>query len=72
MAVCDKTYTIYTRPPYADQITPVPPAELIPLDEAPPYDCRRNAVRTPAETKHGADVITQLPNAACCGDTGCC
>ena len=43
MAVCDKTYNIYTTGPYASDITPVPPFELIPLDDAPDYDCRQNA-----------------------------
>lgn len=72
MAVCDKTFTIYTRAPYAEQIMAVPPAETVPLEDAVPYDCRRNAVRSPAETKLGAAAVTVLPASNCCGETGCC
>ncbi|MGD9857187.1 MAG: hypothetical protein AB7U20_19760 [Planctomycetaceae bacterium] len=72
MAVSDKTCTIYTRPPYADQIIPVPPSETVSLDDAVPYDCRRNAVRSPAETKHGASAMTVLPASGGCVETGCC
>ena len=71
-AVCDKTFSIYTRPPYADQITPVPPAQDVPLEQAEPFDCRRATVRSPRETKGPTTRPTQLPVADCCGPDGCC
>jgi ubiquinone/menaquinone biosynthesis C-methylase UbiE len=43
MAVCDKTFRIYTREPYAPEIVPVPAYEDVPLEEATPFDCNRGA-----------------------------
>ena len=71
-AVCGKTHEIYTRPPYADQIISVPPHEAVPPDEAPAYDCRRNAVRDPRETKGTDYDATQRPDADCCVPSDCC
>ena len=71
-AVCDKTFRIYTRRPYADQITPVPPAALVPLEEAVEMDCLRSEVRAPGETKRGSESTTRMPEGDCCGPSGCC
>lgn len=71
-AVCDKTYYMYGRDPYADQITLVPPAKDVPLDEAPPFDCRRSAVRSAQETKLGSAPLTVLADSECCGSGDCC
>jgi len=72
-AVCEKTYQIYTRAPYNDHIEPVPPRVSVDADNAQPYDCRRNQIRPPAETK-ASDVppMTQLPADDCCSSDGCC
>ena len=72
MAVCGKTFEIYSRAPYASQITPVPPNESVPLDDAAEYDCHRNAVRHARETKGQDYDATQLPGEDCCGSNGCC
>lgn len=72
MAVCDKTYNIYTRAPYAEQIMPVPPQTNVPLEDATPYDCHRSDIRTPQETKRGVIPDTKLPDEDCCGSDGCC
>lgn len=52
MAVCDKTYKIFTDPdgPYSDFVEPVPPREEIPLEEAEDFDCDTK-IRHPRETK---------------------
>jgi len=71
-AVCEKTFDIYTRPPYADQVTAVPPYEEVSPDLAPEFDCRRNAIRHPSETKGRKFELTQLPGDDCCGSDGCC
>jgi ubiquinone/menaquinone biosynthesis C-methylase UbiE len=71
MAVCDKTYRIYTSGPYADSILPVPPMTDVPLDEATPYDCRRNARRSARETKGEEYSLTDRPD-DCCGPGTCC
>lgn len=72
MAVCEKTFNIYTRAPYAEDILPVPPHEEVAADEAPEFDCRRNAVRSPSETKGQGFRQTQLPSSDCCGPDSCC
>src|SRR5260370_8644004 len=51
MAVCDKTFRIYQREPYAAEIIPVEPLENIPLEDALPFDCKRSTQRHPRETK---------------------
>jgi ubiquinone/menaquinone biosynthesis C-methylase UbiE len=71
MAVCEKTFRLYTREPYARDILPVLPLTPIPLEKAKPFDCSRDAVRSPRETKgHEYRVTTQA--AACCGPGQCC
>ncbi len=72
MAVCGKTFEIYSHEPYASQITPVPPSEAVPVDEATEYDCHRNVVRHARETKGQDYDATQLPGSDCCGGEGCC
>ncbi len=71
-AVCDKTYRIYTSEPYASQIVPVPPLKEIPLRRAKPFACRRNAFRSPAETKGKGYRKTENAAAACAPGSGCC
>jgi hypothetical protein len=72
MAVCDKLFQIYARPPYAAQIIAVPPAEPVPLDQAAEFDCHAGTIRSPRETKQGHNVETLLPIAGCCGPEECC
>lgn len=73
MAVCDKTYHLYQQAPYAEDITPIPPAQDIPLAQAQPFDCRKNAVRDPRETKGTPPSgLTLLPVSDQCGPSGCC
>lgn len=73
MAVCDKTFQIYTSAPYENQVTAVEPMVNIPLDQAAPFDCHAGKLRSPQETKQGGNVsLNVLPGSDCCGDTGCC
>lgn len=71
-AVCRKTFDIYTRPPYGDSVIAVPP--LVALDERDvrEFDCRRNAVRLPAETKSGVVRGDVAPGASSCDPGGSC
>lgn len=72
IAVCDKTFHLLQRAPYAGAFEPVEPRQPIPIDEARPFDCRRSARRHPRETK-GADYTpTTDPAAAHCGPDGDC
>lgn len=73
MAVCDKTFHIYTQPPYADSILAVEPAEQIPLEAANAFDCRQMAIRDPRETKGRNSIsLTVLPAEDCCSPGGNC
>lgn len=72
-AVCDKTFQIYGKEPYASQIIAVEPIENIRLEDAKEFDCRRTAKRHPRETKGLEYNITDLSGAEC-GEPGsvCC
>ena len=71
-AVCDKTFGIYTREPYAEHFDVVEPLNDIPLDEAALFDCTRAVPRHPRETKGlDYDVTTEAAGAVC-GPEGCC
>lgn len=73
MAVCDKTFNLLQREPYAGLFEPVEPLNEIPLDEAKSFDCRRSVRRHPRETK-GQDysVTTEGDGTACCGPGEAC
>lgn len=71
MAVCEKTFRLYTRKPYARDIILVPPLTPIALEDAQPFDCSRDAVRSPRETK-GLEYRATTDAAACCEPGKCC
>lgn len=76
MAVCDKTFKIYTdrTSPYHQDIIPILPQTEIPLESAAVFDCSRDWVRHPRETK-GVDYRATVSNDAgsCCAPSeGCC
>lgn len=71
MAVCEKTFRIYTSAPYTDDIIPVPPIKPVAPEQAPVFDCSRDTIRHPRETK-GLDYRpTTNGTASCCGPQGC-
>jgi len=70
-AVCDKTYNIYRKAPYAGSFDFVEPLTPVPIEEAKPFDCSRTALRHPKETKgQDYDVTTQASQ--CCDGGSCC
>ena len=72
MAVCEKTFRIYTSEPYAKDIIPVAPLVPVALEQAKPFDCSRDSIRHPRETKGLEYRTTTDASAACCGPEGCC
>src|SRR5579875_48032 len=72
MAVCEKTFRIYTSEPYASDIIAVPPLNEVPVASAPPFDCSRDTVRSPAETKGKNYRVTTDPSGPCCGPGKSC
>ena len=71
-AVCRKTYELMSSEPYAGQLEPVP--SLVPVSEqdAMQFDCRRDNLRTPQETKSGAVRSDALPDSCCEPSDSCC
>ena len=72
MAVCDKTFHLLQREPYAGLFEPIEPRDAIPLDDAAAFDCRRSARRHPRETKGGDYQLTTPDPNACCEPGGSC
>ncbi len=72
IAVCDKTYHLYSTPPYQDQFILIPPEEEIPLEQAGIFDCARTARRHPRETKGMDYAVTQSLSSICGPGTACC
>ncbi len=77
-AVCEKTFEIFSREPYASLVELVPPRVAVSSGAAAPFPCDRRAFRRdPRETK-GAEyrATTEAPSAACggraSGTDGCC
>jgi len=79
MAVCDKTFRIYTDPngPYHSDMIPILPQQEIPLELAFVFNCSRSDLRHPRETK-GQTYRATIANSssACCGpettESSCC
>ena len=73
IAVCDKTFRLLGREPYAGMFERVEPRVEVPLDSAAAFDCRRAVVRSPRETK-GVDyrATTSAADSDCVPGGGCC
>lgn len=69
MAVCDKTFKLYTDStgPYHQDMLPIAPHDEIPLESALAFDCSRDTVRHPRETK-GVNYRTTIApiESTCC------
>jgi arsenite methyltransferase len=72
MAVCDKTFKLYSQPPYAGQFILVPPREEVAMIEAGPFDCARDHKRHPCETKGMEYKVTKTSAAVCGPGSNCC
>lgn len=69
-AVCDKTYNLYKKAPYAESFEVVEPLSDITLADAKPFDCTRTSLRHPRETK-GLEYRDTTAASQCC-DGGSC
>jgi len=72
MAVCDKTFKLYSQAPYAGQFILVPPREEVALENAGVFDCSRDHRRHPRETKGVEYKVTQISGAMCGPGSDCC
>lgn len=71
-AVCDKTFRLLQRPPYAGMFEYLEPRQSIPLEDAEPFDCNRQRTRHPRESKGKNYQLTIAPADDCCGPGGDC
>lgn len=67
MAVCEKTFGLYSKPPYSEHFEVVEPLKEVAPEDARPFDCAANAIRSAAETK-GADYSETIVD---CGPDCC-
>lgn len=73
MAVCDKTFQLLQRPPYAGLFDTIEPRVPIPLAEASDFSCRRRQLRDARETKGLDYKLTTEGTGPCCDpDEPCC
>jgi arsenite methyltransferase len=72
MAVCDKTFGLYSKPPYAGQFILLPPREEVAAENATEFDCARDHRRSPRETKGAASKTMPPAAGGCSPGTGCC
>ncbi len=71
-AMCDKTYQLYKKAPYAQFFEFIDPLDDISVESAKPFDCVRTTRRHPKETK-GQDYndTTQTSSQRCDGGSCC-
>jgi arsenite methyltransferase len=72
MAVCEKTFRLYTSEPYARDIVPILPRVPVVAEAAPPFDCHRDTMRHPRETKGLEYRATTEAAAVCCAPGQSC
>lgn len=72
IAVCEKTFEIYSKPPYQDQFILVPPREEVPREKAGLFDCSRDHKRHPRETKGMEYNVSKISQGVCGPDSNCC
>jgi SAM-dependent methyltransferase len=72
IAVCDKTFHLLQREPYGGMFEAVEPRDAVPLEAAPPFDCRHPTRRHPRETKGLDSNVTTEPADSGCGLNGSC
>lgn len=71
-AVCDKTYNLYKKAPYAGLFEFLDPLQQVGVDEAIPFDSSRSTRRHPKETKGQDYQATTDGNSQCCDGGSCC
>ena len=72
VAVCEKTFEIYSKPPYQGQFILVPPREEVAPEKAGVFDCSRDQRRHPRETKGMEYRLTEISGKVCGPDSNCC
>ena len=71
VAVCDKTFQLYSQPPYEEHFEFIEPLVPVKPEEAKPWDSGRDHLRHPRETK-GVDYHANTSPSQCCDGGSCC
>ncbi|MEM9411623.1 MAG: methyltransferase domain-containing protein [Planctomycetota bacterium] len=72
-AICEKTFQMLSEQTYAENFFFIEPVNEVPREKAELFDCSRDQLRHPRETKGQDYDVTQLGDTDCCGgDTNCC
>lgn len=66
VAVCDKTFRLLGSAPYEGMFELVEPRVAVPQDAAGAFDCTRDVLRDPRETKGATYTATSAAGACCC------
>jgi len=72
VAVCEKTFELYSKPPYQDQFVLIPPRQEVPRERAGVFDCSRDHKRHARETKGMEYNVTQISESVCGPGSNCC
>ncbi len=72
VAVCEKTFEIYSKPPYDGQFILVPPREEVAPEKTGVFDCSHDQRRHPRETKGMEYSVTKISQSVCGPDSNCC
>jgi len=74
VAVCEKTFNIYSREPYRSQFEFIEPVAKPSPEEVRPFPCAKGTLlRHPRETKGDDYRLTSEPSTSVCGpEGGCC
>jgi ubiquinone/menaquinone biosynthesis C-methylase UbiE len=72
MAVCDKTFKLYSQAPYEGQFILLPPRQEVALANAGVFDCTRDHKRHPRETKGLEYNVTKISGSVCGPNSNCC
>ncbi|MCI0404356.1 MAG: methyltransferase domain-containing protein [Acidobacteria bacterium] len=73
VAVCEKTFRIYSREPYREHFDLIEPYNPVPLDQAPPFPCTKGMLeRHPRESKGMDYNATTEARPVCEPGSGCC
>ena len=72
MAVCDKTFKLYSQAPYASEFILLPPHKEIAAEAAGLFNCSRDRRRHPRETKGEEFKVTRVSGGVCGPGSDCC
>lgn len=72
IAVCEKSFEIYSQAPYKEQFILVPPFDEVLQAEATEFDGSREQRRHPRETKGQGYKVTSAASESCCSTGPAC